>query len=74
MMRIKEVEELLLKKSAAYIDYPFGDIHMVLKVSNKVFAILAIEEDPLRINLKCNPDDAIAKMSRIIIEVFTVVY
>lgn len=60
MMKIEELEKSLLKKQGSYIDYPFGDIYMVLKVSNKVFAIVAIEENPLRINLKCNPEDAIA--------------
>jgi len=60
MTKLKELEQILLRKQGAYIDFPFGDTYMVFKVSNKLFAIISIEENPLRINLKCDPNDAIA--------------
>jgi predicted DNA-binding protein (MmcQ/YjbR family) len=59
-MKLKELEVLLLKKQASYIDFPFGDDIMVLKVCNKMFAALSLKEKPLRLNLKCDPNDAIA--------------
>lgn len=59
-MQKEQIKELILQKNASYVDFPFGEIYMVFKVCQKVFAILAIEEKPLRINLKCDPNDAIA--------------
>lgn len=59
-LKLQELEKILLKKPASYIDFPFGDDTMVLKVSNKMFALINIKNSPLRINLKCEPNDAIA--------------
>ena len=35
---------------------PFGPITTVFKVSGKVFALSALEREPLEISLKCDPD------------------
>ena len=59
-MKIEDLEKILLKKQGASKSFPFGDIYAVFKIENKVFAILAIEENPLRLNLKCDPMDALA--------------
>lgn len=59
-MQLQEIKKLLLNKQASYIDYPFGDDIMTLKIQNKVFAIVSEKDEPLRINLKCEPNDAIA--------------
>jgi predicted DNA-binding protein (MmcQ/YjbR family) len=59
-MNLIEIEKILLKKQASYIDYPFGDEVMVLKIANKMFALVSQSDNPLRVNLKCDPDDAIA--------------
>ena len=59
-MKLQEVESILLEKQASYIDYPFGDEIMVLKIASKMFALLPLIDNPLRINLKCEPNDAIA--------------
>jgi predicted DNA-binding protein (MmcQ/YjbR family) len=59
-MNLIEIESILLKKQASYIDYPFGDEVMVLKIANKMFALVSQSDNPLRVNLKCDPDDAIA--------------
>jgi len=59
-MQLEQLKKLLLEKNSSYVHFPFGEIYMVFKILDKVFAIIAIEENPLRINLKCEPNDAIA--------------
>lgn len=59
-MQLQEIEKLLLKRQGSYIDYPFGDDIMTLKIENKIFAIVSEKDNPLRVNLKCEPNDAIA--------------
>ena len=48
--------------------FPFGEQTLVLKVGGrekgKMFALLAVDEHPLRINLKCDPAEAIALRER----------
>ncbi len=38
---------------------PFEPDTIVYKINNKIFLLLASDEDPLRFNVKCNPDLAI---------------
>ena len=38
---------------------PFGPDTIVYKINNKIFLLLALDENPLRFNVKCNPDLAI---------------
>jgi len=59
-MKLEEIEKILLEKNGAHIDFPFGEEYMVIKIETKLFAIVSIEDNPLRINLKCEPNDAIA--------------
>jgi len=62
MKKIMEFESLrayLLKKKGAFEDFPFGPEVMVFKVMGKLFALVALAESPLRINLKCDPELAI---------------
>lgn len=40
--------------------YPFGPEAMVIKVSGKMFALVSLTDDPMWINLKCDPNDALA--------------
>ena len=37
--------------------FPFDDVTLVLKVMNKIFAIISLDEK-LRISLKCDPEKA----------------
>jgi predicted DNA-binding protein (MmcQ/YjbR family) len=57
-MTHKQLEEYLLSKLKSRIDYPFDDVTPVFKVFNKMFALVSTDENPLRINLKCDPADA----------------
>ncbi len=53
-MNFKETDTYLLSKKGATFDYPFDDVVRVYRVADKMFALM-IEEEPLSINLKCNP-------------------
>lgn len=54
------IKKALLAKLSASSSYPFGPDTLVFKVGNKMFALLAEDEEPLTINLKCDPDEAMA--------------
>lgn len=54
----KFIDHYCLAKPAATVDYPFDETTRVYRVANKIFALLSEEQDPLRLNLKCDPQDA----------------
>lgn len=56
----KAVTGYLLSKPGAAAGYPFGPGTLVFKVGNKMFALMGEDEEPETINLKCNPDEALA--------------
>lgn len=45
-------------KHGSYPNYPFGESVLVFKVMGKMFILIFEGENPLRMNLKCDPDDA----------------
>lgn len=53
-----------LGKPGAKEDSPFGPDHIVFKVQGKMFALLALDEVPTRVNLKCDPDLALELRDR----------
>lgn len=57
-MNFETLQTYLLSKPAAGEEFPFDDETLVLKVGGKMFALLGINNDPLRMNLKCDPDKA----------------
>ena len=59
-MDLKKLEKLLISKQGATKEFPFGEEVMVFKVVNKMFALISLNDDPLNLNLKCDPQDAIA--------------
>lgn len=50
-----------LKKPGAGDSYPFGPGARVLKVGGKMFALIGEGEEQLTLNLKCDPEDALAQ-------------
>lgn len=58
-MNYDDVHSYLLKRPEAWEDYPFGPGVAVFKIQNKMFATLGIEDDVPRMNLKCEPDEAL---------------
>jgi len=47
-----------LQKPGATEEYPFGPTAMVFKICGKMFALVGWQHEPLRISLKCDPDEA----------------
>jgi predicted DNA-binding protein (MmcQ/YjbR family) len=54
-MDFEDLRRYLLAKPAAVEDFPFDSVTLVIKVSNKMFALVGINDVPLRVNLKCDP-------------------
>lgn len=59
-MKEKDLIKELEKHKGSSLDYPFGDDVMVYKVMGKMFALIAINNNQKGLNLKCDPNDAIA--------------
>ncbi|MFE9426903.1 MmcQ/YjbR family DNA-binding protein [Kitasatospora sp. NPDC006697] len=54
-----ELKAACLELTGAEETFPFGPETSVFKVGGKVFAISALDGEPLRISLKCDPDLAV---------------
>jgi predicted DNA-binding protein (MmcQ/YjbR family) len=57
-MDIEEVRGYCLSKKGAMESFPFDDTTLVVKVGDKIFALLMLEGEA-SINLKCDPSKAI---------------
>jgi predicted DNA-binding protein (MmcQ/YjbR family) len=55
----KAVKSYFLARPEAYLDFPFGPDVYVFKVAGKMFGTLGWEEEIPRINLKCDPQQAL---------------
>lgn len=58
-MKFERLNAYLLAKPGAVAERPFGPETLVYKVGGKMFALVAEGADPLWINLKCDPDEAL---------------
>ena len=58
-MHAESIREYAIAKENVTEGFPFGESTLVFKVNNKVFLLLALDEQPLRFNIKCDPDLAI---------------
>lgn len=59
-MNLENIESIFRSKQGAVQEFPFGNEVMVFKVMNKMFGLISLKDEPLRINLKCDPNDALA--------------
>ena len=57
-MNIESVREYCLSKKGATEGFPFGENTLVVKVCDKMFALINLDGD-LSINLKCDPEKAL---------------
>lgn len=57
-MNAEEIRAYCMKKPETTEGFPFDETTLVFKVKNKMFALMSLEE-PLSINLKCDPEVAI---------------
>ncbi|MGW0863095.1 MmcQ/YjbR family DNA-binding protein [Streptomyces sp. NPDC002611] len=58
-MTPQELRAFCLSFNAAVEDFPFSPEISVFKVQGKLFALSHLDVRPLKVNLKCDPDDAI---------------
>lgn len=58
-MNAEEIRNYVLEKNDVTESFPFGDTTLVFKVNNKIFLLLNLNGQTLRINLKCDPDKAV---------------
>ena len=58
-MNYQEAREYLLSKPDAREDFPFGPDVAVMKVKSRMFATLGVSKGSHRMNLKCDPDEAL---------------
>jgi len=62
-MELQSLIDHCLAKKAAKQEFPFDDSTMVLKVAGKIFALINLNA-PYSINLKCEPEYALALRER----------
>ena len=58
-MNIEQWREYLLSFPASVEEMPFGPEVLVYKVAGKLFALLSWQDEPMSINLKCEPNLAL---------------
>lgn len=51
-----QLRRLCLKLPNAEETFPFGEETSVFKVGGKMFALAALQRDPLRVSVKCEPE------------------
>ena len=59
-MTLAEIRKYCRKKKGNSEELPFGPSVLVMKVEGKMYALVAWEENPLVLSLKCEPDRALA--------------
>ena len=57
-LNIEDLRLYCLSKPAVTEGMPFGDMALVFKVMDKMFALLSLDVDP-SVNLKCDPERAL---------------
>jgi predicted DNA-binding protein (MmcQ/YjbR family) len=57
-MNFETLREYCLSKPDVEEALPFGPDTLVFKVNSKVFLLVSLDEDPLRFNVKCDPERA----------------
>jgi predicted DNA-binding protein (MmcQ/YjbR family) len=58
-MDLEFLKSFLLEMEGATEEIPFGPEALVYKVMGKMFALVAWDESPMRISLKCEPERAL---------------
>ena len=58
-MNIEEVRSYCINKKGTTESFPFDEVTLVIKVMDKMFALLSLEKGS-SINLKCDPEKAIS--------------
>ena len=56
---IEELRNYCLGKKYVSESFPFDESTLVFKLHHKIFALISLKQDPLRMNLKCEPEKTI---------------
>ena len=59
-MNIEQFRDYCIAKKGVTEAFPFDEKTLVFKVMGKMFALCALERIPSQVNLKCDPERAIA--------------
>ncbi len=54
-MNFDNLHNYCMSKAGATKDFPFDETTLVFRVMRKIFALTGIDNDPLWVNLKCEP-------------------
>lgn len=57
-MNIEDIRSYCLQLNEVEEGFPFGPETLVFKVKGKIFLLTGLDNDPLRFNIKCDPDRA----------------
>lgn len=63
-MDIEQIHNYATSLGSVEETQPFGPDNIVYKVNGKMFLLVATDEEPLKFNVKCNPDLAIELRER----------
>ena len=63
-MNVEELHKYCLSIKGASESFPFDDVSLVLKVLDKMFALIPLDNPELSISLKCDPEKAIELRER----------
>lgn len=58
-MNPETLREYCLSKPGVTESFPFDETTLVFKVMGKMFALMGIDARPLRVSLKCDPEQAV---------------
>ena len=58
-MNIENFRDYCLSKAHVTESFPFDESTLVFKVCNKMFALTGLNSEDFRVNLKCEPEEAI---------------
>jgi predicted DNA-binding protein (MmcQ/YjbR family) len=58
-MDIESIRSYCLSKKGVSESFPFNDTTLVFKVKNKIFCLLSLNPESVKISLKCDPERAI---------------
>ncbi|HLV92097.1 MAG TPA: MmcQ/YjbR family DNA-binding protein [Aequorivita sp.] len=58
-MNIEEFRDYCLSKKGVAESFPFDEVTLAFKVMDKMFALIGLDNNPAKANLKCDPEKTI---------------
>lgn len=56
MLTLNQIRTYCRQKPGVTEEFPFDEVTLVLKVAGKMFALAGLDDQPVSLNLKCDPD------------------